>query len=415
MSRKAIDERVAPRQVNMGRRTDELLDRASGLPEMLSQIEEFPVAMKAEGARVYDVDNIGYIDYTGSGGAAIVGFANQFLHDAVRKVLASGVPDGAHVSQEVDLAESLSHFLPWVGSWWICRNQDDALRAVLPWARRETGKNVVLRLDGGAQFSQDGAAKGMSVRSLAGWDMDRIEAALTGGGSKVAAIIVDPLMTGVGLIPAPEGVLRRLGEICHRCGVLLVVDERVAGFRIDRGGAAGVAELVPDVAVYGGALGGGFPIGVVAFREGLGGAGSCSGSQLRAPHVMSLAAAEAVLSVLKNDTVYERIESRAEQLVDGMLALAERFSRQMVINRVGSIFAMYMGVDGPVDDLDVVGEADEAAYCRLVDALRGEGVLFPKKPGSPAFVSNAHGAKDVDETLAACERIFLQMHQEDMP
>jgi glutamate-1-semialdehyde aminotransferase len=42
-------------------------------------------------------------------------------------------------------------------------------------------------------------------------------------------------------------------------------------------------------------------------------------------------------------------------------------------------------------------------------------VLLPRQPGGAAFVSNAHGAKDIEETLEACERVFLRLHQEDMP
>ncbi len=401
----------------MGRRTEELLERAVSLPELRAGAAAFPVVLKAEGARLYDVDNIGYVDYVGGGGAAIVGFSNQFVIDAVRKVLSSGVPGGVHVSQEVDLAESLGRFLPWVGGWWLCSDQDEAMAALLKWLRRTTGKDVVVRLDGGVPFSCEslsGDGESRLIRQVPGWNLDRIEAAVTGGASKVAAIVIDPLMSGCGVIPPPEGMLQRISEICNHCNVMLVLDERVSGFRVDRGGFAAAAGIIPDVAVYGGALGGGFSIGAVGFREGLSDLDSGHERGLRAPHVVSMAAAEAVLSVLKNDTTYERIESRAEQLSDGILALAERFSRKVIINRVGSLFSMFMS-DEAVSDLKSAQQADTKAYERFILALRAEGVLFPSYPGGIAFVCNAHGAKDVSETLEACERIFMRMHQEDLP
>ena len=59
--------------------------------------------------------------------------------------------------------------------------------------------------------------------------------------------------------------------------------------------------------------------------------------------------------------------------------------------------------------------ADGTAYRRFVNALRVEGVLLPRQPGGPAFVSNAHGAKDIDETLAVCERVLMRLHQQDLP
>ena len=126
----------------MGQRLDELMARAETVPILRSGAERSLVAHKAEGSRGFDVDNAGYIDYLGAGGATIVGFANQFILDAVRKVLQTGIPEGFHVAQEVDLAETLGQFLPWVRSWWFCRNQDEAVRHVMRWARRTTGGSI---------------------------------------------------------------------------------------------------------------------------------------------------------------------------------------------------------------------------------------------------------------------------------
>jgi len=403
----------------MGQRRDELLERAVILPELRARAEDRPLALKAQGARVYDVDNIGYVDYVGGCGAAIVGYANQFVLDAVRKVLLTGVPDGMSVPQEVDLAESLQRVLPWAGTWWICRNHDEALRAMLRWLRQTTGKEFFLKLDGGARIpsstlSVHGKADrdGSLIRTVTGWDIDRIEATLTAGASNIAAMIVDPLMTRVGVIPPPEGAVQRIAELCRKAGVLLVLDERISGFRVHRGGAAAWLGVQPDLGLYGGALGGGFPIGVVAFSEGF--EPPPVMGELPAPHLVSLAAAEAVLSIVKNDTIYERLEERTGQLVQGVLALAERFSRPMTVNRVGSVFALYMA-RSPVVDRTTAESADSVAYRRLAKALLGEGVLLPPNSGATAFMSNAHGAKDVEETLAACERVLLRLHQEDLP
>ena len=405
----------------MSRVRSEWLERAVRLPELRHQAERHPVALKAQGARIYDVDNVGYIDYLGGGGSAIAGFGNQFIVDAARKVLAAGVPDGLHVPQEVELAESLSQVVPWAEVWWLARHHDESMRRLLLWARHVTGKELFLMLDGGARLrcgatSLDPPGRSRStVREVRGWDVARIEAAITAGASKVAALIVDPLMTRCGVIPAPKEALQRIGEACRRAGILLVFDERITGFRVDRGGAAAWAEVEPDAAVYGNALGGGFPIGAVALREEFSGPPPVDeGASLPPPHAVSLAAAEAVLSIVKNNTIYERLEERTAQLVDGVLALAERFSRPMVVNRVGSVFALYMTRE-PVDDCAGADEADATVYQRFVDGLRAEGVLLPQEPSGTAFVSSSHGAKDIDETLDACERVLLRLHQEDMP
>jgi glutamate-1-semialdehyde aminotransferase len=86
----------------------------------------------------------------------------------------------------------------------------------------------------------------------------------------------------------------------------------------------------------------------------------------------------------------------------------------MTVNRVGSIFALYT-TSTPVVDCESAARIDESSYWRLVEALRAEGVLLPRQPGGAAFVSSSHGAKDIEESLSACERVLLRLHQEDLP
>jgi len=401
----------------MGRRHDELMKKAESVPVLRSGSDRLLVAQKAEGSRVYDIDNGGFIDYIGAGGATIVGYANQFVLDAVRKVLQGGVPEGFHVPNEVELATTLSQFLPWVKSWWFCRSQDEAFRNVLHWARESTGQKRLLVLDGGSPLrvgapASSGIDPSNPIREVEGWDVTKIIAALTSGSKKLAGLIVDPLMGRFGVIPPPEGALREIAEACRDTGVPFILDERVSGFRVHRGGMATRLGVTPDVAVYGAALGGGFPIGVVAFRQPQ---QPFDGSDsVPTPHPVSLAASEAILSILKNDSVYERLEERAEQLVSGLLGLADRFSQPMTINRLGSVFAVYL-TGGPVANGNDVMAADTEGYGKLAGLLRREGILFPPDAGRAAFVSSSHGAKDIEETLSACERVFLQINQEAQP
>ena len=402
----------------MGQRRNDLINRARNLPRVQSLDDGLPVVQKAQGSRLYDVDNVGFIDYVGGGGTAIVGHANQYVLDSVKKVVSGGVPQGMHAPVEVDLAESLQFCLPWVGSWCFFRDEDEAFRRVVSWARHQTGRDRFLTLDGGRSFEVcclDSGTLDGSIREVPGWNLDRIEAAVVAGASKIAAIIVDPLMTGAGLIPAPDGALERIADVCRKNGVLFILDERVAGFRVARGGTAERAAVTPDAAVYGGALAGGFPVGVLGFGDTVEATDLRQwGGQETSPHLTSMAAAEAVLSILKNDAVFARLEERSQQLTDGLAALGERFSRPVRINRLGSVFSLYMTSD-PVVDRNTAAAADWSAYRRIVDGFYSEGVFLPPIPGTPAFVSSAHGGKDVDETLEAFERVLLRLHKEDLP
>ena len=394
------------------------MERASALPVLEAGAADSVVAQKAQGPRVYDVDNIGYIDYLGGGGSSIVGFANQFILDAVKKVLTNGVPDGFHVPQEVELVEKLTGFLPWVGTWWFCRNQDEAMREVLAWARRSSGKRQILALEGGARLRIGAgpvrAGRDVSVREISSWNVDRIVTTIRDGSADIAALVLEPLMTRLGLIPLGGEDVKAIAEACREVGVILVLDERVSGFRVARGGAAEWTGITPDAGVYGSALGGGFPIGVVGFNVDRADASTEAEEIFATPHPVSLVAAEAVLSILKNDTTYERLEERTAQLADGIRNLADRFNRSIVVNRVASVFSLYLGVKKVATGTSA-RRADADAYRRLVGGLRDEGVLLPPTQGGTAFVSAAHGAKDIEETLSASEQVLLRLHQEDLP
>lgn len=394
----------------MGKRRDEILERAQRLPLIRGLDPSVPLIHKAQGARLFDIDNVGYIDFTGGDGSAIVGHANQYISDAVKKALVNGIPGGFHAPTEVDLAESLEQFLPWVETWTFFRDDEEAMQEAVAWAKRATGRSHCVFFGRGraADLRSD------HCRIVPGWKVEQVEATLAAGGTKIAALIVDAVSSGRGVIPAPEGVLKRLRDLCRREGILFIVDDRVTGFRVSRGGTSEWAGIVPDAAVFGGALGGGFPIGALGLGNGRASdeAPWCRGE--KAPHPVAIRAAEAVLSILKNDAVFERLEDRCRQLVEGMEALVERFSRPIRFNQAGSLFGIYASRDA-VDHEDDADRADTDAYLRLVSALREESVLFPPRPETPACVSSAHGAKDIEEAVGGFERVLMRLHQEDLP
>ncbi len=396
----------------MGKRRDEILERARNLPRIRDLDAGLPLIHKAQGARLFDVDNVGFIDYTGGDGSAIVGYANQYISDAVKKALANGVPGGFHPPTEVDLAESLEQFVAWVGSWFFYRNEDEAFRSAVAWAKRMTNRTQFLVFGRGRAFSGAGCEE--DFRFIPGWQADKAEAALTAGAAKIAGFIIDPVISGRGVIPAPDGLLAHLAEICKKNGILLVFDDRTTVFRVGRGGTAEWAGAVPDAVVLGGALGGGIPIGALGLLDSGSAEAVLPEGFGETPHPAALRAAEAVLSILKNDAVFERIEERCLQLTSGIMALAQRFSRPLHINQAGSMFCMYASRDEIRDEAGAEA-ADADVYWRVTAGLRDEGVFFPVDPGTPSFVSSAHGGKDIEETLGAFERVLMKLHQEDLP
>ncbi len=212
------------------------------------------------------------------------------------------------------------------------------------------------------------------------------------------------------LRPDPE-FLRQVQERTKAVGARLVLDETITGFRLARGGATESFALEPDVVVLGGALGGGVsPIGAITWPRRL---QATPGDELPAPAPpISVLAATATLSVLRNESIHQRLEERGAQLQAGVEALAEKFGRSLRCNRVGSIFALYFSRTG-VSDGRSFARVDQELWGRFARGVRDNGVLLPSRSPVTSFLSHAHGVKDIEKVLSAMEQTLRRMQKED--
>ncbi len=416
----------------MGQRGDEILARARRrLPLAARRAEETILLAKASGCRVFDADNVALLDLAGGGGGNLLGYANQYVLDAVRRAAGLGLATGFHVTAEIELAEELGEILPALAPWVLTASETEAWELALRWCRRDTGRQRVVVFDGnrrGALEAFNVAAAGplgISQALIAGahaelsrlvrvvpWgDADAFSVVIADVGVDTAAIILDPLALQYGVIPPPPEFLSAIAEGIRAAGARLILDETVTGLRLGRGGAAEAFGIVPDICVFGGALGGGVsPIGAVAWQDSLGAAPP--DDLPPSPPPLAVVAALATLSVLRNDAVHQRLDERGAQLANGVEALAERFSRPLRCNRVGSIFSLAFARQR-VSDGSSFARVDHDSWSRFVRHVRESGVLLPARSPYPCFLSHAHGVKDIEQALGAIEGALKRMQKED--
>jgi glutamate-1-semialdehyde 2,1-aminomutase len=199
--------------------------------------------------------------------------------------------------------------------------------------------------------------------------------------------------------------LHELGAACRAAGVMLILDEITTGFRLAYGGAQEVFGLRPDLVVYGKAVGGGLPLGVVAGRadvmrvfgpdagaEGIFAASSFAGNPL------SIAAGLATLSHLSaaRTRVYPGLEAQAERLRAGFAAIAADLGVAAALRRAGSILRVGLGPDPPRGR---GGAALRRAEDSFATHVLNAGVLM--QAGLRGFLSTAHEAAHVERVLAA--------------
>src|SRR5947208_7222170 len=117
--------------------------------------EPFFVA-RSEGARVWDVDGNEYIDYIGSWGSAILGHAPKIVVDAVRASSTRGLSYGVPNPLEVELAELICHWMPWIEKVRMVNSGTEATMSCIRLVRAFTRRDKIIKLDGCYHGDADG-------------------------------------------------------------------------------------------------------------------------------------------------------------------------------------------------------------------------------------------------------------------
>ena len=416
----------------MGQRAEELLTQArSAAPLAGRRGEDSLLLAKAQGCRIFDADNVAYLDFLGGAGSNLLGYGNQYLLDAVRRASTMGLAAGFHAAAEIELVDLLGEHNPALAPWVITASESEAWLLALRWCRRDTGRSFVVIFEGnrrGAVEAFHVAASGprgasqplvagisaeaaRQVRVVPWGDAEALAGVLDEIGLDTAAVVLDPIAAQFGVIRPTPDFLGDVARLTRAAGARLVLDETFTGFRLARGGAAEAFAIEPDVAVFGGALGGGVArIGAVSWARGL---GAAPGDDLPGPPPpMAVLAATATLSVLRNESVHQRLEERGAQLEAGVAALAGRFSRPLRCARVGSIFALAFSRVA-VTDGNSFARADHESWGRFARLAREAGALLPSRSPVTSFLSHAHGDKDVEQVLEAMETALKKMQKED--
>lgn len=372
---------------------------------------------KAKGAYVWDMDGKRYLDMSIGGiGACVLGFADDEVDDAVRKVIGKGVASSLNCPEEVYLAEVLCNLHPWADMVRLTRSGGEALAVAVRIARAHTERDVVACCGYhgwhdwymAANLAEDTALDGLLLPGLPPWGVPRglrgsvytfhynhleeLQAIVASQGKNLAAIVMEPIRSSM---PDPvfiEGVRR----IADETGAILVMDEVSAGFRFCTGGAHRVLfNVQPDMAVFSKALGNGYAIAAVIGRRTI------------------MQAAQKTFISSTNWT--ERVGPSAAL---ACIAAYERRRPQEKFTRLGQkikstwckIGAHY-GFDIHVEGMDAMAHFsfDDPAFLSysayFVQLMLERGILA----GTSCYLMDAHMDEHVEQYVQACEEVFRLM------
>ena len=393
---------------------------------------------RAQGAYFWDANGQRYIDYIGSWGPMILGHGHPAVVEAVQKAALDGFSFGAPTEREVELAEAIIELVPSIDMVRLVSSGTEAGMSTIRLARGATGRKKIIKFEG----CYHGHADALLVKAGSGLatfgnptsagvppevvqhtlvleynNVSQLEAAFAEHGPEVACLIIEPIAGNMNFVRASVPFMKRCRELCTQHGALLAFDEVMTGFRVALGGAQSVyAKLIPgfepDMTVMGKVIGGGMPLAAFGAKRAvmeqlapLGGvyqAGTLSGNPV------ATACGLATLQEIRKPGFFEALSATTHSLVDGLKSAAAAEGVSLTGDSEGGMFGFFLFDELPQNYAKVM-TTDGTRFNTLFHGLLDRGVYIAPALYEAGFVSAAHTAQDIADTVSAARDIFKKL------
>ena len=398
---------------------------------------EAPIFVKkGEGCRIWDEDDNEYIDYICSWGPLILGHNHPKVIEEVKKIIENGSSYGLPTKYEVDLAELIVDIVPSIEKVRLTTSGTEATMSAVRLARAYTQRNKILKFEGcyhghsdallvksGSGLLTDGYQDSNGITdgvlkdtlTLPFGDIKKVKKILEN--KDIACVIVEPIPANMGLIETHKEFLLELKEITKKTGTLLIFDEVISGFRLALGGAQEFFGIAPDLTTLGKIIGGGYPVGAFGGKKEIMDlvapvgrvyhAGTLSGNPIASK------AGFATLTYLKeNKSVYKDLEEKTKYLVKNIEILAKKYSVNICVNSIGSLFTIFFN-DKKVENLEDSLKSNTENFSIYFNTMLENGVVVPPSQFEAHFLSMAHKQEDLDKTLEIIEKAFKNIGEKN--
>jgi glutamate-1-semialdehyde 2,1-aminomutase len=213
----------------------------------------------------------------------------------------------------------------------------------------------------------------------------------------------------MGTVAPEQGYLELMREVTKASGTVLIFDEVMTGFRVHPRGAQGLYGIGPDLTTLGKVIGGGMPVGAFggrrAIMECIAPLGPVYQAGTLSGNPVAVAAGLATLAQTEAPGFYAALANATRTLADGLASAAKRRGAAFTAQAVGGMFGIYFATSVPASYAEVMG-CDRERFNRFFHAMLDAGIYFAPSAYEAGFVSAAHGAADIADTIAAAERAF---------
>lgn len=370
----------------------------------------FPLYLAfGRGARVRDIDGNEYLDFQNNFTALIHGYGHPGVTAALADQLSRGLSFANPTVSEIELTELLCNRVPFFERVRFTNTGSEAVMMAIKAARALTGRVKIAKCEGAYHGNYDhvevsfdpkpeewghdipksvaynrGTPKSVldEVVVLPFNDIEWSERILCGVRADLAAIIIDPLPSRLGLIPILRSYLAFLREFTRRHGIVLISDE-ILSFRLDYGGAVAELEIEPDLCTFGKIIGGGLPIGAIAGRSEAMAVFDPSGGKPRVSQAgtftanpLSMVAGFAAMRAMTCEE-FARINRLGDYARHRIAELFENTATPAQVRGAGSLFRVLMKREVVRDYRTAYPSAQESERLNtIVRALREAGILI---------------------------------------
>lgn len=390
---------------------------------------------RAQGAYFWDADGKRYIDYIGSWGPMILGHGHPAVVEAVQKAVLEGFSYGAPTEREVELAEEIVQLVPSIEMLRLVSSGTEATMSVIRLARGATGRSKIIKFEGCYHGHSDAllvkAGSGLATfgsPTSAGVPPEvvqhtlvleynhiaQLEEAFSLHGKEIACLMIEPIAGNMNFVRASVPFMKRCRELCTQYGALLVFDEVMTGFRVALGGAQSlyaqsIPGFKPDMTALGKVIGGGMPMaafgGTRAVMELLAPLGSVYQAGTLSGNPVATACGLATLRELQKPGFYEALGERTRSLVSGLTQAAAQAGVAFCGDSEGGMFGFFL-LDQLPQNYATVMTTDSPAFNRFFHAMLDKGVYYAPALYEAGFVSSAHTAADIAETVESAAQFF---------
>lgn len=336
-------------------KTEEIQEKAKKhLSPVMTRVTEL-VIEKAHGAKFWTTDGKEYIDFVSGVAVNAVGHTNEKMVEAIKKQAEALIHLGlnyGYYETAANLAEKLAQITSGnLDTVFFSNSGAEAIDGALKLAKAATGRPAIIAFEGSfhgrtlgataitassskyrryyepilgevyhAPYPYPGQLKNIKAEEAEEYCLNQLQKLfdLRVDPSRVAAIIIEPVMGEGGYYPAPPSFLQALRKITEEHGILLIFDEVQTGFgRTGKMFAAEHANVTPDILVLAKALSGGMPLGAIVASRALhekwptAGHGSTFGG-----NPVSCAAALANIEVIEEEKLVERSAKLGAEIVN---------------------------------------------------------------------------------------------------